>query len=198
MILEWPYGHATPKPGSLHRTPRAKSGFRTQTSDRRRRYRLERLEAVSQAARDVEHPLVRRQFDAEVPRERCRLRPEVDDHVENRAARTARALPLPRGPLQYTAQRAGAPVMGHAGLDEPRLEAVGLELVAAPQACEKAPFISMQFCIDDESAGERGFGKDQGDSRLPEQGPRHPGPAGYESQPEPTALDSVAEVGPAV
>src|SRR5688572_6071342 len=96
---------------------------------------FERLEAVGELARQVEHPaVVGRQFRADPLLEGRRVGAQVYAHVEDRAARAAHELALRvRGGLEvHPAQRALAAAEREVALDEAGRDAAGGEVRLRP------------------------------------------------------------------
>jgi len=126
---------------------------------------LERLEAVREPGRHVQHPAVfRGEDDRKVPREGPRLRAQIEDHVVDRAARAADDLRLGEGRLLivHAAQCALSLVEGRTALRDARLEAARLELAPAPRPREAPARVLDRLGLDDERARERRLDEDHG------------------------------------
>ena len=105
----------------------------------------------------------RRELDLDVLQVRRALRAEVDDDVEDRAARAAHELGLGgRRELEvHPAQRALARLLNaRFAWAITGSQAVLLELVLAERPREEAAVVLPALEVDDEGAGELGFGED--------------------------------------
>ena len=125
----------------------------------------QRHESVRKAFRDVKHRAVfRGQFDGEMFQERRRIRAQVNDGVENRAAQAAENLVLGPGRklVVQPAQRAAVFAERIVDLDDFVVEAVLLVFAFAEKAREKAALVAAFFEFDDAGAFERGPGEFHG------------------------------------
>ena len=120
-------GHSMPNAGSSQRTPRAAAGHV------RRGHLVEHLGVVrrasgsrgrSRAGTNSAAPLSALSSTPNQRRQRRRVRPQVDDHVEDRAARAAHELGLAvrLGLEVHAAQRPGARVERHVALHDRGVE----------------------------------------------------------------------------
>src|SRR5262249_20105966 len=109
------------------------------------------LESVGEAFRDIESVAAIGIELAPEPLRVCRgVRPQVDDDVENSAARTTNNLRfLMRRCLEvHSAKRTRVRVARDAALSELRVESVLRELVSTPRPREEAALIRMEFNLD--------------------------------------------------
>ena len=118
----------------------------------------QRLVAVGEPLRHVEGASVLLvEADGDVLEIRGALRPEVDDDVDDRAARAPDDLGLGRRrELEvHSAEGAGCAVERHVRLGDHRLQPVALELVLAERAGEVPAVVLTALEVDDEGARQR-------------------------------------------
>jgi hypothetical protein len=124
---------------------------------------LEHLVAVRKPLRNVERPVVvGRKLDRDVLEIGGALGTQVDDDVEDRAARRPHQLGLGSGRILevHAAQRAPVFVERDVGLRDQRFQPVVGELPLAERAGEEAAVVLATLDVDDEGALELGFGED--------------------------------------
>ena len=132
---------------------------------KRLRFVGQRLITVGKAFGDVKHRAVFRcQFDGEKFQERRRLRAQVNDGVENRAAQAAPDFVLGPGRklIVHSAQGAAVPAERVVDLDDLGVETVPLVFAFAEETRKKAAVVAALFEFDDVGAFERCLGEFHG------------------------------------
>src|ERR1043166_1173592 len=124
---------------------------------------FQRLEAVREAFRHVQHPVIGRR--------QLRPRPvpvgrggwsEIDDHVVDRASGAANQLDLGIGRhlVVHAAERPGAGAVREVPLNKARPQPADGKLLLTPHPGEEAPFVPQKLGLDEVRAGELRLGED--------------------------------------
>src|SRR5215470_6676062 len=126
---------------------------------------LECLKSVRAALRHIDHAVILgAQENAHIAAKRWGGRSQIDDHVENRASRTADELRflVGRRLIVQAAKGALALVHGDRALGDAGIQSVGGPFALTPDPGEEASRVLQRFRVDDEDAGQERVGEDHG------------------------------------